>query len=177
MPSINSFQTKGGTARFTETHVQFDESFLGYIRSLYQEYWQRGTWWHNGLFVGYLLAFPIGGLWVVSAVLGGSFLSLGAVVGVLVTLRLMNYVRGFRSPDRIRRDSIERVSATNGTKGLTRPRIVIAYTDGKRTYKRRVNLPSFYTSDGETAYERAQAAFAERGFRTDPSVGTRFSPE
>ncbi|AAV48284.1 unknown [Haloarcula marismortui ATCC 43049] len=48
--------------------------------------------------------------------------------------------------------------------GLTRSRLVIRYTDGGTTCKRRVNLPSLYTSGGETVYERAQEAFAERGF-------------
>ncbi|WP_255152895.1 hypothetical protein [Halorarius halobius] len=40
MPSIESFSTKRGTARFTEDAVHFDESAVGYIRSLYREYWK-----------------------------------------------------------------------------------------------------------------------------------------
>jgi hypothetical protein len=75
-----------------------------------------------------------------------------------------NYARGFRSPDRIRLDTIEQVSATDGMKGLTRPRLVIKYTDGRTTCKRRVDLPSFYTNGGKTVYEQAQEAFTERGF-------------
>jgi len=164
MPSTESFPTKRGTARFTEDDVYFDESFSGYIQSVYQEYWQSGTWWHNGIFVGYILAFPIGSWWIVSAVRGGNFLPLTVVVGLIVVLWLANYARGFRSPDRIRLDTIKKVSATDGKKGLTRPRLIITYTDGGTTYRRRVNLPSLYTSGGGTAYERAQAAFAERGF-------------
>jgi hypothetical protein len=164
MPSIESFPTKRGTARFTEEYVHFEESFSGYIWSLYREYWQSGTWWHNGLFVGYILTFLLGVWWVVSAIRGGDFLILAAVGGLICALWLANYARGFRSPDRIRLDTIEKISATGGTKGLTRPRLIITYTDGKRIYNRRVNLPSLYMSGGETAYDRAQAAFAERGF-------------
>lgn len=164
MPSVESFPTKRGTARFTENSVHFEESFSGYIQSLYQEYWQSGIWWQSGIFVGYMLAFPIGLWWVVSAVRGGDSLSLAVVVGLMIMLWITNYARGFRSPDRIRLDTIKEISATDGKKGLTRPRLIITYTDGGTAYRRRVNLPSLCTSDGETAYERAQAAFAERGF-------------
>ncbi|MFD1588450.1 hypothetical protein ACFR9U_15820 [Halorientalis brevis] len=164
MPSIESFPTKRGTARFTEDSIHFEESFSGYIQSLYQEFWQRGTWWHNGIFVGYILAFPIGLGWVVSAVRGGDFFFLAVVVGSIAMFWVMNYARGFRSPDRIQLDTIEKVSATAGMKGLTRPRLIITYIDGETTYRRRVNLQPLYTSNGETAYEQAQAAFAERGF-------------
>lgn len=110
------------------------------------------------------IAFPIGLWWVVSAVCGGDFLLLAVVVGLIVALWLVDRVRGFRSPDRIRLDIIEKISATAGKKELTRPRLIITYTDGETTYRRRVNFPSLYTSGGETAYERARAAFAERGF-------------
>ena len=79
--------------------------------------------------------------------------------------RFRNWVREDQcAPDRIRLDAIEQVSATDGTKGLTRPRLVIIYTDGGTTRKRRVNLPSLYTNGGETVYEQAQEAFTERGF-------------
>jgi hypothetical protein len=164
MSSIESFPTKRGTARFTEDYVYFEESFLRYIKSLYRDYWQRGTWWSSSALVGYLFAFPIGIWWVVSAVRGGNFLLIAAVGGSILVLWAVNYAHGFRSPDRIRLDTIEQVSATDGTGGLTRPRLVIRYTDGEKTCKRRVNLPSLYTSDGEAVYEQAQEAFAERGF-------------
>jgi len=162
--SIESFPTKRGTARFTEDYVYFEESFWGYIKSLYRDYWQRGTWWSSSALVGYLFAFPIGIWWVVSAVRGGSFLHIAVVGGLILVLWAVNYACGFRSPDRIRLATIEQVSATDGMMGLTRSRLVIRYTDGGTTCKRRVNLPSLYTSGGETVYERAQEAFAERGF-------------
>lgn len=164
MCSIESFRTKRGTARFTEDYVYFEESFSGYIESLYQDYWQRGTWWSSSALVGYFFALPIGIWWVVSAVRGGNFLHIAVVGGSVLVLWAVNYARGFRSPDRIRLDTIEQVSATGGVKGLTRPRLVIRYTEEGTTCKRRVNLPSRYTGCGETVYERAQEAFAERGF-------------
>jgi hypothetical protein len=164
MPSIESFPTKRGTAQFTEEYVYFEESFLRYVNSLYRDYWQRGTWWSSSAFLAYMFAFPIGVWWVVNAVRGGKFLYIAVVAGSILGLWAVNYARGFRSPDRIRLDTIEQVSATDGLKGLTRPRLVIHYTDGETTRKRRVNLPSLYTSGGETAYERARTAFAERGF-------------
>jgi len=164
MSSIKSFPTKRGKVRFTEEYVYFEESFWGYIKSLYGNYWQRGTWWSSSAFVAYLLAFPIGVWWAVSAVRGGNLLYIAVVGGSMLVLWGANYARGFRSPDRIRLDAIEQVSATDGTKGLTRPRLVIRYTDGGTTRKRRVNLPSLYTNGGETVYEQAQEAFTERGF-------------
>jgi hypothetical protein len=163
MPSIESVRTKRGTARFTEDAVQFEESFSGYVQSLYRDYRQSGNWWQSGVFVGYVLAFPIGCWWVVSAIRGGDVLSLAVVTGLIAVLKLADRARGFRSPTRIRLDAIENVSATAGTRGLTRPRLVITYTDEGTTYWRRVNLPSLYTDGGETTYERARTAFAERG--------------
>ncbi|OYR57244.1 hypothetical protein DJ83_17405 [Halorubrum ezzemoulense] len=164
MSSIESFPIKRGTARFTEDYVYFQESFLGYIKSLYRDYWQRGTWWSSTVLVGYLFVFPIGIWWVVSVVRGGNFLYIAALGGSILVLWAVNYARGFRSPDRIRLDAIQQVSATDGIKGLTRPRLVIKYTDARTTCKRRVNLPSLYTRGGETGYEQAREAFAERGF-------------
>ena len=164
MSLIKEFPTKRGKARFTEEYVYFEESFSGYIKSLYRDYWKRGTWWSNSAFVAYLFAFPIGIWWVVSAVRGGNHLHIAAVGGSMLVLWGVNYARGFRSPDRIRLDTIEQVSATDGMKGLTRPRLVIKYTDEETTRKRRVNLPSVYTNSGETVYKQAQEAFTERGF-------------
>ncbi|MFB6109924.1 MAG: hypothetical protein ABEJ60_03495 [Halodesulfurarchaeum sp.] len=171
MASIESFPTKRGTARFTEEALHFDESVVGYIRSLTHEYWQGNTRWHTGVFVGYAFALLFGLGWTISTIRSGAVLHLAVVVGLLAGLWSVDYARGFRSPERIRLDAIEGVSATRGTKGLTRPRLVVTYTDGESTRKRRVNFPSLYTSDGETAYERARSAFAERGFDTTPASG------
>lgn len=164
MTSIESFPTKRGTAWFTEDAIHFDESAIGYFRSLHQEYWRSGTLWLRGIFAGYILALLFGLGWIVRAVLRRDVLLLAVVFGMLAVLWLVNYARGFRSPDRIQLDTIDEVSATRGEKGLTRPRLIVTYTDGDSTHKRRVNLRSLYTTNGETAYERARSAFAERGF-------------
>ncbi len=164
MSSIDSFPTKRGTVRFTEEYVYFEESFVEYLKSLYRDYWQRGTWRSSSALVAYAFAFPIGVWWVVSAVRDGNFLHIAAVGGLILILRAVNFARGFRSPNRIRLDTIEQVSATAGTNGLTRPRLIVRYNDRGTTRKRRVNLPSLYTSGGETVYEQAQEAFTERGF-------------
>ncbi|WP_239685677.1 hypothetical protein [Halolamina pelagica] len=101
-----------------------------------------------------------------SAIRTGDRLLLAGLLGILTILVGVNYARGFRSPNRIPLDDIEDVSTTRGEKGLTRPRLVITYLDDESTYKRRVNLPTLYTADGEAAYERALDAFGERGFDT-----------
>jgi hypothetical protein len=87
-----------------------------------------------------------------------------ALTGALAAALLLDYARGFRSPNSIRLGAIEDVSATRGSKGMTRPRFVIRYSDEGSTYRRRVNLPSLYTSEGEDTYEHAQEAFEKRGF-------------
>lgn len=163
MSSIKSFPTKRGKALFTEEYVYFEESFFGYIKSLYRDYWQGGTWWSSSAFISYLFALPIGVWWVVSAARSSKFLYIAVIGGLMLVLWGANYARGFRSPDRIQFDTIEQVSATDGMKGLTRPRLIIKYTNGDTTYKRRVNLPSLYTDSGEKIYEQAQEAFSERG--------------
>lgn len=91
----------------------------------------------------------------------------GVVAALLLALWLVNYLRGYRSPDRIALAEIESVSATRGETGLTRPRLVLTYRDGEATRKRRVNLPSLSMPNGDETYERAVAAFAERGFDVD----------
>lgn len=164
MSSDKTFPTKRGTVHFTDDAVQFDESFVGYLKSLYLEYWKDDTWWKMSVFFGYLLAYPVG-VWAVWNVYRrGGFVSVLAITGVLAAALLLDYARGFRSPDSIQFDAIEDVSATRGSKGLTRPRLVIRYSDGGSTYRRRVNLPSLYTSEGEETYESVQEAFEERGF-------------
>ncbi|GGL44288.1 hypothetical protein GCM10009037_29600 [Halarchaeum grantii] len=164
MPSIESFKTKRGVVRFTDDAVLVEESVSEYARSLYQGYWQNERWGRKTIFVGYVfgLLFAVG--WLASAIHSGDVLLLAGVLGLLVVLLVVNYVRGFRSPDRISLDDIEDVSATRGAKGLTRSRLVVTYTDAGSTYKCRVNLPSLYTDDGDAAFERAVDAFDERGF-------------
>ena len=102
-----------------------------------------------------------------SAVWAGDVLLLAGLLIFLVALLVLNYLQGFRSPDRIQFDDIEDISSTRGQKGLTRPRLVITYTRNGEQYKRRVNLPSLYTDYGQEAFDSAVEAFDERGFDTD----------
>jgi hypothetical protein len=166
VPSVDSFKTKRGVVRFTADAALIKESAVGYARSLYRGYWQSERWWRKTIFVGYVFGLLFGVGWLASAIRSGDVRLLAGVLGLLVVLLVVNYARGFRSPDRIPLDDIEDVSTTRGEKGLTRPRLVITYLDDGSTYKRRVNLPSLYTADGEAAYERALDAFGERGFDT-----------
>lgn len=167
MPSIESFRTKRGVARFTADAVLVEESAVGYARSLYRGYWQSERRWRKAVFVGYVFGLLFAAGWLASAIHSGDVLLLVGFLGLLVVFSVVNYARGFRSPNCIPFDDIEDVSATRGEKGLTRPRLVVTYTDAGSTYKRRVNLPSLYTVDGEAAYERAVEAFDERGFDTE----------
>lgn len=173
MPSIDAFRTKRGRARLTGDAVVFDESVAGYARALYRDYWRSDAWWRKAVFVAYAL-WPV----VVVGWCGGLVLELArggtdpvwAAGGALVVAAIValawgaNYARGFRSPDRVSLDAVTGVAATRGETGLTRPRLVLTYEAGGGTRKRRVNLPSLLTPAGEDSYERAVAAFAERGF-------------
>ncbi|KTG11321.1 hypothetical protein [Haloferax profundi] len=167
MPSIDSFRTRRGVARFTGDSVLFEESFTGYFRALYRGYWQSEYWRRKAIFIGYIfcLLFAIG--WTLSAVWAGDVLLLAGLFTFIVALLALNYLQGFRSPDRIQLDNIEDISSTRGQKGLTRPRLVITYTNDGSQYKRRVNLPSLYTDYGQEAFDCAAKAFDERGFDTD----------
>lgn len=167
MPSIESFRTKRGVARFRDDAVLFEESAIGYARSLYRGYWRSECRWRKAIFVGYVFGLLVAGGWLASAIHSGDVLLLAGFLGLLVVLSVVNYARGFRSLDCIPFDDIESVSATRGEKGLTRPRLVVTYTDAGSIYKRRVNLPSLYTVDGEAAFERAVESFDERGFDTE----------
>lgn len=168
--TVDSFRTGRGEALVTDDAVVFEESAVGRFRSAFESYWQNGTRWHRGLYVTTIfgLLYSLGFLsWqILSGAVSPQFA--GAVVLLMPVgiglLKLVDYARGFRSPDRIPLDTIEAVSATRGSKGLTRPRLVITYTSGTNSYRCRVNLPSLYTPNGESQFERSLRAFEERGF-------------
>lgn len=164
MPVIDSFPTKRGVATFQGGLLVVDESFTGYVRSLYQSYWASDAWWRRMVFVGFALwlLFAVG--WLVSVFLRGRILLLAVAVLLVAVARIAYYARGFRSPAHIPLDQVESVTATRGVKGLTRPRIDLTYLEGESTHKRRLNLPSLYTPDGEAVFEQAIEAFSERGF-------------
>lgn len=165
--SVDSFAVKSGSCRFEDGALLFDTSRLGYIRNLYEGYWREGGWYRL-LFLGYVLA-PVFGL--VSLALGYDetgpvawYVLAAVVVALLGVWAYQRFGRGFTSVDRIPLDAIESVEAVEGTRGLTRPRLVVTYCEGDERRRRYVLLPSTYLPDGEDAFERACAAFRERGF-------------
>ena len=168
--TVDGFRTSRGRVRIADDAVVFEESAVGRFRSTFESYWQNGTRWQKGLYVmtifGFLYSLSFLSWRILSGEASPQFV--GAVVLLVPIgiglLKLVDYARGFRSPDRIPLDAIETVSATRGSKGLTRPRLVITYTSGGKSYRRRVNLQSFYTPNGESQFERSLRAFEERGF-------------
>jgi hypothetical protein len=167
MTAIDSFETKRGVARFTDDSIRFEESFRGYLRSLSQGYWHSDHWWRKAIVAGYVFALLFLPVWIINAIRDGQYLLLTGMIGLFVVLRLITTLRGFRSPDCIPLAAIEAISATRGKKGVTRPRLILTYTDDGATHKRRVNMPSLYMDDGENAFERSLAAFEARGFEVN----------
>ncbi len=169
-PAVERVPTSRGEVRLTDDAIVFEESAAGRFRSTFESYWRNGNRWQKGFYAATVLGllYSLGSLsWrilsgAVSPQFGGAVV-LSIVVGIGL-LRVVDYARGFRSPDRIPLDAVETVSATRGSKGLTRPRLVITYTSGTNSYRRRVNLPSLYTPNGERHYERALRVFREGGF-------------
>jgi hypothetical protein len=169
-PAVERVPTSRGEVRLTDDAIVFEESAAGRFRSTFESYWRNGNRWQKGFYAATVLGllYSLGSLsWrilsgAVSPQFGGAVV-LSIVVGIGL-LRVVDYARGFRSPDRIPLDAVETVSATRGSKGLTRPRLVITYTSGTNSYRRRVNLPSLYTPNGERHYERALWVFREGGF-------------
>ncbi|WP_435101726.1 hypothetical protein [Halarchaeum sp. P4] len=170
MPSVESFPTKRGRARFEDGIVVFEESVRGYVRSLYRGYWRSDAWWRKAMFAGYVVAWVAAIAWVLTA-MRHDLLLVAAGLLVLAALWVIQYLRGYRSPDRVALDDVADVSVTRGSKGLTRPRLVLTYRTGDGRYKRRVNLPSRLTPNGDEAYKRAVTAFEQRGF--EPRGGPR----
>lgn len=168
--AVESFNTNRGYVRVTDDALVFEESTTRRVRLLFESYWQNGNTVQKGTFVAIVFA-PVYAfgllLWQVqSGAVENSYvgvLLLFVLVGI-ACLKLVDYARGFRSPDRIPLEDIETVSATRGSKGLTRPRLVITYTRGQQSYRRRVNLPSLYTPDAADQFERSLRFFEQRGF-------------
>lgn len=167
MSSIDSFRTKRGVATLGDGKLKIEESFRGYARSLYHAYWESDVGWRKVMFVCFAFSPVVAIVWLIGSLAAGRFLLLAAVLGLIASLWIISYIRGFRSPDRLRFNQIVAVAATRGQKGVTRPRLVLTYREETETYKRRVNLPSLYTPHGEATYERAVAAFRERGFNVE----------
>lgn len=163
MTAPETVPTKRGRARFDGGSVQFEESIAGYVRAMVRDYWDGGSPGQRAILAGWLFA-VVYGLGVFGWELAhGRWLLPAAVVVVVTVARLIGYYRGFRSVDRVDFDRIESVTATRGSKGLTRPRLTVTFRTDDGTRKRRLLLPSLYAVGGEAAFERAVAAFERRG--------------
>jgi hypothetical protein len=168
-PAVDSFETSHGRARFADGALVLEESALGRVRSLFESYWRDGSSLQRGILVTTVLSALYGTgtvAWQVqSGTVQGSYVRpvLAVVVTSIGALKLVDYARGFRSPDRIPLGTIDAVSAARGRKGLTRPRLVVRYRQGGNSYRCRVNLQSLYTPDGPDQFERSVRAFEQRG--------------
>ncbi|WP_435119533.1 hypothetical protein [Halolamina sp. C58] len=164
MTPPTEIRTKRGRARFVDGTVRFEESTVGYLRALLRDYWHGGSRGQRAIVGAYLFAI-LYGLGVLAWELGHGRWRLPAlVVGVVGVGWLIGRARGYRSVDSLDLDRIESVAATRGSKALTRPRLVLTFRTDGGTRKRRVLLPSLYAIDGDEAFERAVAAFDDRGF-------------
>jgi len=113
--------------------------------------------------------FPLGV--VVASLVTGDFRRLLLVAGVVVAVvtlgRLSNYVRGFTAETVIPTEAIDHVTAKRGTKGLTRPRFVVAYEANGETKRRYVMMPSLWLSYGDAEFRRAKATFRDAGIAVE----------
>ncbi|MBP1988313.1 hypothetical protein [Halolamina salifodinae] len=167
MTPPTEIRTKRGQASFVDGTVRFQESIAGYVRALIRDYWHGGSLGQRGIVGAYFFAI-LYGLGVLAWELGHARWRLpGLVVGVVVVGALIGRARGYRSVDSLDLDRIESVTATRGSKGFTRPRLVLRFQADGKTRKRRLLLPSRFAVDGDEAFERAVAAFEERGFDVD----------
>lgn len=164
MSDIKSFDTKRGNAKFEDNEINFSESTIGYYKSLYREYWKSDSAKFKTIFLLIVLSFP-SAFYAIFTILSmeNGYLVVFLMFGFLVLLFTIQYVRGFRSPNKIELDRIEDVTYTRGKTPITRPRFVIEYTKNGNTYKRRVNMPSLYMKSGEETFNRAKEAFRKRG--------------
>jgi len=158
-----SVRTKRGRAHFVDGKVRFEESITGYVRAMIRDYWDGGSRSQRAILLGWLFAILYGfGVLAWKLAHGRWLLPAGIVGGVAVAWLLGRY-RGFRSVDSLDLDRIESITATRGSKGFTRPRLVVTFRTDNGVQKRRMLLPSLYAVDGDDAFERAVAAFEARG--------------
>jgi hypothetical protein len=164
MSNFDSFSTKRGSASFKENKIVFSGSAIGYYKSIYKDYWKSGSAGLRLIFFLIVLSFPSAFYAILSILsMSNGYSIVTAVFGLVVLIFVIQYIKGFRSPNKIELDSIENVSYTRGMKLMTRPRFIIKYTDDNKTYKRRVNMSSLYTESAEEELETAKEAFRQRG--------------
>ena len=167
MSTPETVRTKRGRARFGDGTIRFEESVRGYGRALIRDYWDGGNRWQRALLVGYAFGVLYGLGTFAWELAHGRWLLPAAVVTGVAAAWLVGRYRGFRSVDAIDLDRMGSVTATRGSKGLTRPRLVLTYRTDAGPRKRRLILPSLYAVDGEAAFDRAVAAFDGRGIDVD----------
>lgn len=168
------FETKRGECRFEDDELVLEESLRGYFENLRAGYWESDRLWHKFVFVGFVLALPIGTTIVAIGVVTSDRGVVAELwpVAVLAVLWALLYVvqrfgRGFTSTPRIPLDAIEDVTLASGSWPLTRPRFVVRFLEDGSLRKRYVLLPSLGMPHGEETLERAARAFEERGYRVD----------
>jgi hypothetical protein len=184
MSAPDRFETKRGECRIEDGRLVLDESVLGYLRNLYAGYWEADEWWRKAMFLGTVLAIPIGAASIGLSVAGGSFdpvataIGGGAVLAILgVVTVYQRVVRGFTNRSTIPLDAIERVSFTRGSKGATRPRFVVTFEVHEERRQRYVLMPSLYVPDAEHAIETAKATFRAQGFDIEGADGEASSEQ
>ncbi|MFB6150576.1 MAG: hypothetical protein ABEJ40_02095 [Haloarculaceae archaeon] len=151
----STFRTKRGECRIGDDELVLESSFVGLFRRLYE-----GNRW---IFAGYVLAVVSPVAVSLTAEPESVLLWVGGALAVVLVATAVNRARGFTSDGRIPLDAVESVSATGGSKGLTRPRFVVTYRKGGEEKRRYVLMPSKYLSYGDEAFERGKRAFRERG--------------
>jgi len=154
-----SFRTKRGRCHLDDGRLRLESSLRGQFRR-YRE--------GNRLLFYTAVAGVLASIgFVVGKLLAGDLRTL-LLVGVIAVLvagiaRASNYLRGFTTADDIPLAAIEYVRPVRGTKGLTRPRFVVAYTVDGDTRRRYVMMPSLWLSYGEAEFRRATETFRDAG--------------
>ena len=131
---------------------------------LVDRYWRDGRGTQKAIIIGYALASLSALVFLASAVLRQKVFLIATVVGAVALTWSFDRPQGVRSINRIPLSVISDISVASGIQGLTKPRLVIRYTDDGHRRKRRVTLPSKYATNGHTAYTRARSMFNQHGF-------------
>ncbi|RXK50457.1 hypothetical protein [Halorientalis pallida] len=160
-----SFRTKRGRCHLDGDTLRIESSIRGYARRL-----REGN---RLLFWAYVVAMLVAVGTPFSLILWAEYQDLGLVLGgvalVVVLARVGNYLRGFTGDEEIPLEDVARVTATEGTKGLTRPRFVVEYDRNGDHKKRYVVMPSLWLDYGEETFDRAKTAFREAGLPVEES--------
>lgn len=165
-PTVRSFRTKRGRCVVDDTYLHVEESYWGYYRNLYDDYW-AGGWFGKVVVVGTAFV-PLYGLWAAYRLLSEPFGTPALVLGGLVAAffafsAYRRVVRGYTSASRIPLRDVRAVRTNRGSKGLTRPRFLVEYDADGATRRRYLMLASLHTPDGEERFEEARRALDAAG--------------